>query len=111
MKTVLPAGFYIFGDVKGVAGAVGVPALAGVYYSECFEYELDIANGASCNYDETDVGLLGLAPINNPDDYDYYNVLEMTEPFEVVATENSFSAGPVSFVVPETFLTPPSDSE
>ena len=104
MKMTLPAGKYFFGDVSGAEGAVGVPAIAAVWYSVCGNYEIEIAGGGAICYDENAVGMIGLAPTS--DDYD--NSFEMTEPFEVEITENLFRAGPVTVAVLDgnTFMSP-----
>jgi hypothetical protein len=110
MKMTLPAGKYFFGDVLGGEGAVGVPAIAAVWYSVCGNYEIEIAGGGACCYDENEVGMIGLMPIPEADAYEYGDdvTFEMSEPFEVELTESLFRAGPVTVAVLDgnTFMSP-----
>jgi hypothetical protein len=86
VKISVPAGRYFVGDVSGLTRpVVAIPARASVFYSDCGA-EIEIAGGASTCYDENAFGVFGVIEFENTglDDDDFYTVVELTEPTEIL---------------------------
>jgi hypothetical protein len=88
MKIVAPAGRYFVGDVCGLSRPlVAIPARSSVFYSDCGEFEIEIAGGGSSMPDETAFGLFGVIEFSETgatdDDAEYLCVITLSEPTEI----------------------------